>query len=280
MTVSLVLQRALALALPACPGAIAAEGVVGVTGFAAGVRGGGVAGLALPPGADNGAVGVIAAEGVVVDGLTAGVLRLAPAPAAGVDVDGVTAAEGVVAAGVCDGAVAGLALPAGAGDGVPGFAAGPCNGAVAGLALPGAADGVPGVIAAEGVVGVADVPVADGSGCPFIPGSGWPRCGGGCVAADAGAVGCAAPCGLCGCSVAAFFATEGGSDGASEAAGADAAGADAACCAGAACVDTAAGCAAGAMATAGGTVWVWPLGFVIVTVFVTLLTTTVLWTLL
>src|SRR6516162_10169782 len=125
MTVSLVLQRALALALPACPGAIAAEGVVGVTGFAAGV------------------------------------LRLAPAPAAGVDVDGVTAAEGVVAAGVCDGAVAGLALPAGAGDGVagvmaadgvvgvPGFAAGPCNGAVAGLALPGAADGVPGVIAAE-----------------------------------------------------------------------------------------------------------------------------------
>jgi len=85
--------------------------------------------------------------------------------------------------------------------------------------------------------------------------------------------------------VAAFFATEGGSDGASEAAGvgaagADAAGAGAAGCAGAACVDTAAGCAAGAMATAGGTVWVWPLGFVIVTVFVTLLTTTVLWTLL
>jgi len=74
--------------------------------------------------------------------------------------------------------------------------------------------------------------------------------------------------------VAAFCATEGGSDGASEAAGAAAAGA--ACCAGAACVDTAAGCAAGAMATAGGTVWVWPLGFVIVTVFVTLLTTTVL----
>ena len=78
--------------------------------------------------------------------------------------------------------------------------------------------------------------------------------------------------------MAAFCATEGGSDGASEAAGAAAAGA--ACCAGAACVDTAAGCAAGAMATAGGTVWVWPLGFVIVTVFVTLLTTTVLWTLL
>jgi hypothetical protein len=69
--------------------------------------------------------------------------------------------------------------------------------------------------------------------------------------------------------VAAFCATEGGSDGASEAAGA-----------GAACVDAAAGCAAGAMAAAGGMVCVWPLGFVIVTVFVTLLTTTVLWTLL
>jgi hypothetical protein len=34
------------------------------------------------------------------------------------------------------------------------------------------------------------------------------------------------------------------------------------------------------MAAAGGMVCVWPLGFVIVTVFVTLLTTTVLWTLL
>jgi hypothetical protein len=85
--------------------------------------------------------------------------------------------------------------------------------------------------------------------------------------------------------VAAFCATEGGSDGASEAAGAGAAGADAtgagaACCAGAACVDTAAGCVAGAIAAAGGMVCEWPLGFVIVTVFVTLLTTTVLWTLL
>ena len=85
--------------------------------------------------------------------------------------------------------------------------------------------------------------------------------------------------------MAAFCATEGGSDGASEAAGAGAAGADAAgagaaCCAGAACVDTAVGCAAGAMAAAGGMVCVWPLGFVIVTVFDTLLTTTVLWTLL
>jgi hypothetical protein len=272
------------------PGVIAAEGVVGVEGFAAGV--------------DDGAAGVIAAEGVVVDGLAAGVcdggvLRLARSPAAGVDVPGVTAAEGVVgvAAGVCEGA--GLALPAGAGvpgviaadgdDGAPGFAAGPCNGVVAGLALPGAADGVPGVIAAEGVAGVtgvpvADVPVAEGSGCPFIPGSGWPRCGGGWVAADAGAFGCAPACGLWGCSVAAFCATEGGSEGAAEAAGAGAAGADAAgagaACGDVACGDAAAGCAAGAMAAAGGMVCVWPLGFVIVTVFVTLLTTTVLWTLL
>jgi hypothetical protein len=69
--------------------------------------------------------------------------------------------------------------------------------------------------------------------------------------------------------VAAFCATEGGSDGATEAAGAGAAGADAA-----------GACCAGAMAAAGGMVCVWPLGFVIVTVFVTLLTTTVLWTLL
>ena len=73
--------------------------------------------------------------------------------------------------------------------------------------------------------------------------------------------------------MAAFCATEGGSDGASDAAGAAGAGA---ACGDAACGDTAAGCAAGAIATAGGTVWVWPLGFVIVTVFVTLLTTTVL----
>jgi len=79
--------------------------------------------------------------------------------------------------------------------------------------------------------------------------------------------------------VAAFCATEGGSDGASEAAGAGAAGAGAACD-DAACGDAAAGCAAGAMAAAGAMVWVWPLGFVIVTVFVTLLTTTVLCTLL
>src|SRR5215510_8416099 len=111
-------------------------------------------------------------------------------PDGGVDVAGAIAAEGVVgvAAGVCEGDVAGLALPAGAGvpgviaadgdDGVPAFAAGACNGAV-GLVLPGVAGGVPGVTAADGVVGVTDVPVADGRGCPFIPGSGWPRCGGG-----------------------------------------------------------------------------------------------------
>jgi hypothetical protein len=80
--------------------------------------------------------------------------------------------------------------------------------------------------------------------------------------------------------VAAFCATDGGSDGASEAAGAGAAGAGAACRGDTACGDIAAGWAAGAMAAAGGMVWVWPLGFVIVTVFVTLLTTTVLCTLL
>src|SRR5262249_39296985 len=69
----------------------------------------------------------------------------------------------------------------------PAFAAGPCAGAVAGLALPGAGVDVPGVIAAEGVagvVGVVDVPVGDGRGCPFIPGNGWPGLGAGCVAAD------------------------------------------------------------------------------------------------
>ena len=50
---------------------------------------------------------------------------------------------------------------------------------------------------------------------------------------------------------------------------------------GAACRGNAvAGWAAAAMAAAGAMVWVWPLGFVIVTVFVTLLTTTVLCTLL
>ena len=87
--------------------------------------------------------------------------------------------------------------------------------------------------------------------------------------------------------MAALCATEGGSVGASEAAEAGA-GAAAACGdagagaagAGTAWGDAAAGWAAAAMAAADAMVWVWPLGFVIVTVFVTLLTTTVLWTLL
>jgi hypothetical protein len=84
--------------------------------------------------------------------------------------------------------------------------------------------------------------------------------------------------------VAAFRATDGGNAGASEVAAAGAACGDAGAGAagtGVPCGDTAAaGWAAGAIATEGGTVWVCPLGFVIVTVFVTLLMTTVLWTLL
>jgi len=77
--------------------------------------------------------------------------------------------------------------------------------------------------------------------------------------------------------VTAFCATDGGSAGASEAAGTGAAGAG---CGDTACGEAAAGWAAGAIAAAGAIVWVWPLGFVTVTVFVTLLMTTVLWTLL
>ena len=84
--------------------------------------------------------------------------------------------------------------------------------------------------------------------------------------------------------MAAFCATEGGNAGASEVVAAGAACGDAGAGAagpGVTCLETAAaGWAAGAIATAGGTVWVWPFGFVIVTVFVTLLMTTVLWTLL
>jgi hypothetical protein len=73
-------------------------------------------------------------------------------------------------------------------------------------------------------------------------------------------------------------ATDGGSAGASETAAAGDVGA------GVACRDPpggdiAAPRPAGAIAAAGVMVWVWPLGFVIVTVFVTLLTTTVLCTL-
>jgi hypothetical protein len=69
------------------PGVIVADGV-GVEGFAAGVCGDGVAGLALSPGAGDDTVGVTAAEGVAVDGL---------------------------ADGVCDGFVPSLARPPGAG---------------------------------------------------------------------------------------------------------------------------------------------------------------------
>jgi hypothetical protein len=259
--------------------------------------------LALSWDAGDGATGVTAAEGVGGDRFAAGVcegggMRLAAPAGAGVDAPGAIAAEGVVAVVGCEGGVPDLALPPGAGDGVAdvvaaegddgvtGFAPGVCDGCGADLVLPpGAGDGVPGVIAAEGVVGVGGAPLADGRGCPFIPGNGWPGWDGGCVAAEPGALGCAPPpCGDWVWSVAAFCATEGGNAGASEVAAAGAACGDAG--AGAAgtnvaCGDTAAaGWAAGAIATEGGTVWVWPLGFVIDTVFVTLLMTTVLWTLL
>jgi len=158
---------------------IAAEGVVGVEGFAAGVCWGGVAGLVLSPGAADGAT---AAEGIGVDGFAAGicdggVLRLVRSVGDGVDVPGATAAGGVVAAGVCDGGVPGLAPPVGTDEGVAGGAA--ADGDVGATAFfvgtcDGAADGLLGAIAAEGVVGLVGVPVADGSGCPFIPGNGWP----------------------------------------------------------------------------------------------------------
>jgi hypothetical protein len=287
------------------PGVIAAEGVVGTEGFALGCSSG-VAGLTLFAGPGDGATGATAAEGVDGDCFAAGVcdggvLRSSRPADDGVDVPGAIAAEGVVAVGVCG--VPGLAPPPGAGDGVLGVVAaegdvgvagvdaGACEGAGPGFVLPGAGDGVLGAIAADGVLGVVGVPGADGRGCPFIPGNGWPGWGDGCLAAAPGALDCAPPpCGDWVWSVAAFCATEGGNAGASEAAGATGAAATAgAACGdaaggagtGVACGDTAAGgWAAGAIATEGGTVWVWPLGFVIVTVFVTLLTTTVLWTLL
>jgi hypothetical protein len=147
---------------------IAAEGVVGVEGFAAGVCWGGVAGLARSPVATDGTTEPTAAEGAGVDGFAAGicdggVLRLVPRAGDGVDAPGVTAAEGVVAAGVCEGGVPDLAPPAGADDGVAvdgeigatAFAAGACDGT---------ADGLLGATAAEGVVDVDGVPVADGRG--------------------------------------------------------------------------------------------------------------------
>jgi hypothetical protein len=254
--------------------------------------------LALSWDAGDGATGVTAAEGVGGDRFAAGVcegggMRLAPPAGAGVDAPGAIAAEGVVAVVGCEGGVPDLALPPGAGDGVAdvvaaegddgvtGFAPGVCDGCGADLVLPpGAGDGVPGVIAAEGVVDVGGAPLADGRGCPFIPGNGWPGWDGGCVTADPDAVGWVPPFCWDGVwSVAAFCATEGGSAGASETAGAGAGGADATC-GDAACGEKATGRAAGAMAAAGDMVCVWPLGLVIVTVFVTLLTTTVLWTLL
>jgi hypothetical protein len=125
--------------------------------------GGGVAGLATPAGGGEGEAMI----GLVGAGSADGAGGFAAGTCGG-DVAGLFAddcAPGVIAA---DGVV-----------GVEGFAAGVCGGSVAGLALPGVAGGVPGVTAADGVVGVTDVPVADGRGCPFIPGSGWPRCGGG-----------------------------------------------------------------------------------------------------
>jgi hypothetical protein len=131
---------------------IAAEGVFGVEGFAAGVCWGGVAGLARSPVAADGTTEPTAAEGTGVDGFAAGpcddgVLRLFPRAGDGVDVAGVIAAEGAdedLAGGAVDGDV-----------GATAFAAGACDGA---------ADGLLGAIAAEGVLGVDGVPVADGRG--------------------------------------------------------------------------------------------------------------------
>jgi hypothetical protein len=162
----------------------AAEGVVGVENFVAGVCAGGVVGFVPSPAAGEGTAGATAAEGIVGDGFAAGVcdgdvLRLVRSAGEGVnglDGPGATAAEGVVAPGVCAGGVAALASPAGADDGpgdlvpdgkvgVTALAAGACDGA---------GDGVLGVVAAEGAVGVAGLPLGDGSGRPFIPGKGWP----------------------------------------------------------------------------------------------------------
>jgi hypothetical protein len=122
----------------------------------------------LPPVAADGTTEPTAAEGVGAEGFAVGicdggVLRLTGRAGDGVDAPGVTAAEGVVAAGVCEGGVPDLAPPAGADDGVAvdgdvgatAFAAGACDGA---------ADGLLGTIAAEGVLGVDGVPVADGRG--------------------------------------------------------------------------------------------------------------------
>lgn len=154
------------------PGVTAAEGVVGVEGFVAGVCAGAVV---LSPAAAEGTAGVTAAEGIVGDGFAAGVcdgdvLRLVRPAGEGVnglDGPGASAAEGVVAPGVWAGAVAALAAPAGADDDVPGDVAPDGNVGVTGLAAgacDGADDGVLGVVAAEGAVGVAGLPLGDGSG--------------------------------------------------------------------------------------------------------------------
>src|SRR4029077_5844837 len=111
-----------------------------------------------------------------------GVLRWSRPADEGVDVPGAIAAGGVVAVGVCG--VPGLAPLPGAGVpgvvaaegdvGVAGVDAGACEDAGARFVLPGAGGGALGAIAADGGLGVVRVPVADGRGCPFIPGNGWP----------------------------------------------------------------------------------------------------------
>jgi hypothetical protein len=157
------------------PGVTAAEGVVGVEDFVAGVCAGGVVGFVLSPAAGEGTAGATAAEGIVGEGFAAvvcdgDVLRLVRPAGEGInglDGAGASAAEGVVAAGVCAGAVAALAPPAGADDDVPGDIAPDGNVGVTALAAgacDGAGDGVLGVVAAEGAVGIAGLPLGDGSG--------------------------------------------------------------------------------------------------------------------
>jgi hypothetical protein len=156
------------------PGVIAAEGAVGVEYFVAGVCAGGVVGFVLSPAAGEGTAGATAAEGIVGEGFAAvvcdgDVLRLVRPAGEGVnDLDGpgASAAEGVVAPGVCAGGVAALASPAGVDDvpgdlvpdgnvGVTAFAAGACDGA---------GNGLLGMVAVEGAVGLAGLPLGDGSG--------------------------------------------------------------------------------------------------------------------
>ena len=158
----------------------------------------GIAGLAPSPDLGDRTAGATAAEGGGADGVAAGVwagvLRFG-----GAVVPGAIAAEGAVALGGCD--VPGLAPPpAGGDDGAGDVAAegdvdvtavGTCDGAEPGFAFRDAGDGPLGAIAAEGVVGAPGV--TDGSGAPFMPGNGLPGWEVGCVVADPGALGCAAP---------------------------------------------------------------------------------------